>query len=175
MKKITTILAALFIFTAVIQAQTLQSLFDRYASDDRFEYVSLGKSMMNMATTFGGVGKNDKQIMSKMNGIKILSLQASFDSPLMKTLENELKQVLDAGNFEIAVEASDKGERVHIYYNKGGKDINDMLIVTKEKGELSIIWMTGKMTKDEMMNSFSSNGNLFQFNNNKLRLIDTIS
>jgi hypothetical protein len=73
------------------------------------------------------------------------------------------------------VEASDKGERVHIYYNKGGKDITDMLIVTKEKGELSIIWMTGKMTKDEMMNSFSSNGNLFEFNNNKLRLIDTIS
>ena len=68
MKKITTILAVLFIFTTAIQAQTLQSLFDRYSSDDRFEYVSLGKSMMNMATTFGGVGKNDKQMMSKMNG-----------------------------------------------------------------------------------------------------------
>jgi len=30
--------------------------------------------------------------------------------------------------------------------------------VTKEKGEFSLIWITGKMTKDEMMHTFSKNG-----------------
>ena len=170
-----TIIAALFIFIAVIQAQTLQSLFDKYADDERFEYVSLGKGMMNMATAFGGIGKNDKQIMSKIKGMKILSLQANNDSPILKTLENELKQVLDAENFEIAVEARDKGERVHIYYRISGKDNTDMLIVTREKGEISLIWMTGKMTKDEMIKSFSNNGTSFQIDGNCLKLIDIIS
>jgi len=35
-----------------------------------------------------------------------------------------------------------------------------MLIVTKDKGELSLVWISGKMSKEEMMNSFSQNGTM---------------
>jgi hypothetical protein len=158
MKKLMTIVAALFLIAAVNQAQTLQGLFDKYGDDERFEYVSVGKGMMNMATAFGGKGANDKEMMAKMKGIKILTLQANSESPLMKSVEKELKEIIDAENYETAVEARDKGERVHIYYRVSGKDNSEMLIVSKEKGELSLIWITGKMTKAEMMRSFSCNG-----------------
>jgi hypothetical protein len=150
MKKLIILVAALFMIVAANQAQTLKSLFDKYADDERFEYVSVGKGMMNLASAFGGIAKNDKEMMAKMRGIKILTLEANSDSPLMKAVERDLNQVIDDGDFEIAVEARDKGERVHIYYRVSGKDNADMLIVTKEKGELSLIWLTGKMTKEEM-------------------------
>jgi len=175
MKKLITIIAVLFIFTAVNQAQTLQGLFNKYGNDERFEYVSVGKGMMNFASSFGGVGKNDKEIMSKMKGIKILTLNAHSDSPLMKALIQELNQVIDAGNFETAVEARDKGERVNIYYRVSGKDNADMLIVTKEKGELSLIWMTGKISKEEMMHSFSCNGRAIEIHESNNKITDSIS
>jgi len=113
--------------------QTLQGLFKKYGNDECFEYVSVGKGMMNFASSFGGVGKNDKEIMSKMKGIKILTLNVHYDSPLMKAVIQELNQIIDAGNFETAVEARDKGERVNIYYRVSGKDNADMLIVLKKK------------------------------------------
>jgi HSP20 family molecular chaperone IbpA len=175
MKKLITLIAAFFIVAAASQAQTLQGLFDKYADDERFEYVSVGKGMMNMASAFGGIAKNDKEMMSKMKGIKILTLNANSDSPLMKAIERDLSQVIEAGDFETAVEARDKGERVHIYYRVSGKDKADMLIVTKEKGELSLIWFTGKMTKEEMLNSFSSNGETMQTHSDFDKKSDSIS
>lgn len=174
MKKLITIVAVLLIFTAV-KAQTLQSLFEKYGNDERFEYVSVGKGMMNMASAFGGIGKNDKEMMSKMRGIKILTLNAHSDSPLMKTVERELNQIIEVGNYETAVEARDKGERVHIYYRVSGKDNAEMLIVTKEKGELSLIWMTGKMSKEEMMHSVSCNGKAVQEHESNNKITDSIS
>jgi len=175
MKKMLTLVAMLFILVATNQAQTLKSFFDKYADDERFEYVSVGKGMMNIASAFGGIGKNDKEMMGKMKGIKILTLEASSESAIMKSVEHDLKLVLEAGDFETAVEARDKGERVHIYYRVSGKDNADMLIVTKEKGKLSLIWMSGKMTKAEMMKSVSCNGNKMQIQGDSHRISDTIS
>ena len=175
MKKLITLIAALFMIAAVSQAQTLHGLFEKYADDERFEYVSVGKGMMNLASAFGGLAKDDKQMMAKMRGIKILTLEANPDSPLMKAVERDLNQVIDDGEFEIAVEARDKSERVHIYYRVSGKDNADMLIVTKNKGELSLIWLTGKMTKEEMMNSFSGNSRTMHINEDNKKISDSIS
>lgn len=157
MKKIMTLIAALIIMTA-IQAQTLQSLFDKYRNDERFEFVTVGKGMMNMAGAFGGNAKNNSEMMSKIKSLKILTLNTDETSLLMKTVVSELDQVVEKGNFETAVSTRDKGERVNIYYRFSGKDDADMLIVTKEKGEFSVIWLSGKMTKEEMMHTFSDAG-----------------
>jgi len=157
MKKIMTIVAVL-LMVAATQAQTLQSFFDKYSNDERFQYVSVGKGMMNLANVFGGNVKNNTEIMSKMRSIKILSLNGEVASAFMKSVINEIDQIVSKGNFETAVESRDKGELVHIYYRLTGKDDADMLIITKEKGEFSLIWINGKMNKEEMMHTFSNNG-----------------
>jgi len=156
MKK-TILLAAVLFIAAASQGQTLQSLFEKYSEDEHFEYVSVGNGMMNMASSMGGISKSDKGGRSKMKSTKILTLKASSDSQIMKTFEKELKLILETGKFETAVETRDKGESVHIYYRISGKDNIDQLIVAKTKTELSLIWNSGKMTKEEMMHGFSSN------------------
>ena len=78
----------------------------------------------------------------------------------MKQVVSEIDQVVEKGNFETLVETRDKGQRVNIYYCLSGKDNADMLIVTKEKGEFSLIWINGKMTKDEIMHTFSDAGKI---------------
>jgi len=112
--------------------------------------------MMNLASSMGGMGKSEKGLTPKMKTTKILTLKASNDSQLMKSFEKELSSVLEAGKFETAVETRGKGESVHIYYRITGKDHVDQLIVAKTKSELSLIWNSGKMTKEEMMRGFSS-------------------
>ena len=175
MKKILILFAALFFFIAANHAQTLQSLFDKYGEDERFEYVSVGKGMVNMASLFGGIAKEEKAMMNKMKTIKILTLEAASDSPLMKSVLRDMEQVVEGGNFETAVEVRDKGERVHIYYRISGTDNADMLIVTKGKGEFSLIWISGKMTKQEIIRSFSSRENLIHFDNHCIKMTYTIS
>jgi hypothetical protein len=156
MKKTMLLFVAVLFMAVTGHAQTLQSLFDKYSEDEHFEYVSVGNGMMNMASSMGGIAKSNKGGKSKMKSTKILTLKASSDSQIMKTFEKELSQVLAAGKFETAVETRERGESVHIYYRVSGKDTIDQLIVSKTKKELSLIWNSGKMTKEEMMNGFSS-------------------
>ena len=92
-----------------------------------------------------------------MKTIKILTLEDK-GSAISKTFMLELDKVIDDGKFETVIEARDKGERVHIYYRILGKDNADMLIVSKDKSEISLIWISGKMSKEEMINAFSCNG-----------------
>jgi len=156
MNKTMIVIATLFILGTSIKAQSVQLFFDKYSDDERFEYVSVGKGLMNMAGVFGGLAKDEKALMSKMKFIKILSLQEDINSALMKTLSREVDLLIQKGNFETAVEVRDKGQRVLVYYRVQGDNNADMMIVTKEKDELTVIWISGKMTKKDMMNSFSN-------------------
>lgn len=158
MKKLITMVAALFFLAMAAQAQTLQKFFDKYGDDERFQYVSVNKGMMNMASVFGGLAKDEKRMMQKMQGIKILTLDADMESAFAKSFMRELNAVVEGGNFESAVEVRDKGERVNIYYRVTGADNADMLIINKSRREFSCIWIKGKMTREEMMKSFSENG-----------------
>lgn len=159
MKKMLILVAFLGLAVAT-QAQTLQSLFEKYSDDERFTYVTVGNGMMNLANVIGRHGHQDKnkEMVSKMKNIKILTLEEG-NSTLSKSFMTELDRVIETGRFETAVEARDKGERVHIYYRVTAKDNADMLIVTKDKSEISLIWISGKMSKEEMLQSFSCNGN----------------
>jgi HSP20 family molecular chaperone IbpA len=157
MKKMMIMVITLFITAMSAEAQTLQKFFDKYADDERFQYVSVNKGMINMGTMLGGVAKTDQKSFSKMNGIKILTLETVPGSTIMKSIVQELDRIIENGRFESAVEVRDKGERVNIYYRVIGVDNADMIIITKESTEFNCIWISGKMTKEEMMNSFSSN------------------
>ena len=156
MKKIIFLVLAFFAVTAA-SGQTLQKFFDKYADDERFQYVSINNGLMNMASVLGGVAKEEKKMMSKMQNMKILTLEGDSESSFVKSVFNELNTIVENGNFETIVEVREKGERVNIFYRIVGENNADMLIITKEKGEFTCIWIKGKMTREEMMNSISSN------------------
>lgn len=154
MKKMITIVVTLLLLSAATQAQTLQKFYDKYGDDERFQYVSVNKGMMNMASVFGGMAKDEKNMVGKMQGLKILTLDENADSPFAKAIVKELYQIIEGSNFETAVEVRDKGERVNIFYRVVGADNADMLVVTKDKSQFSCIWIKAKMTKDEISKVF---------------------
>ena len=154
MKKMITIVVTLLLLSAATQAQTLQKFYDKYGDDERFQYVSVNKGMMNMASVFGGMAKDEKNMVGEMQGLKILTLDENADSPFAKAIVKELYQIIEGSNFETAVEVRDKGERVNIFYRVVGADNADMLVVTKDKSEFSCIWIKAKMTKDEISKVF---------------------
>lgn len=156
MKKTILLLVSLLFTAITIQAQSLQKFYDKYADDERFQYVSINRGMINLGSIVSGISKSDQKNLSKLNGLKILTLEAASESVIMRNTIREIEQIVSNGKFESAVEVRDKGERVNIYYRVTCNDNADMLIITKEQNEFNCIWITGKMTKEEMMDSFSS-------------------
>jgi len=157
MKKTILLLAVLFIAVAS-QAQTLQSLFEKYSEDEHFEYVSVGGNGMMVTSSKGNVSRmKNPDSGNKTKATKILTLKASNDSQIMKAFEKDLNAVLEAGKFETTLETRSKGESTHMYYRSLGKDNADELIVAKTKNELSIIWNSGKLGKGKLKYGVSLN------------------
>jgi len=147
-----TLVACFLLVVSTTSAQTLKIFFDKYSNDNRFEYVSVGKGMLTMAKMFGDVDDaKDMQALSKIKGLKVLTLTDGFDNTLQKKVLKELDEVIKAGNFESLVEVREKTERVSIYCQITEKDDADMLVVTRDDSELSLIWLKGKLTADELM------------------------
>jgi len=156
MKKIILLVAVLFI-TVAIQAQSLQSLFEKYSENENFEYVSVGGNGMTVASANGNVAKS-KNTGSKKKTTKILTLKAGADSQIMKAFEKDLNAVLEAGKFETTLETRSKGASTFIYYRSLGDGNADQLIVAKTKSELSLIWESGKLGHGQMKYGISSTG-----------------
>jgi len=146
-----TLVACFLLIAATTKAQTLKDLFNKYSNDERFEYVSVGKGMLTMAKLFGDMDNIGMEVLSKIKGLKVLTLTDGFDDSLQKTVLKELNTIIAAGKFETLVEVRDKTERVNIYCRVGEKDETDMLVVTQDESELSMIWIKGKLSEEELM------------------------
>jgi len=134
-----------FIMTA--KGQDLDAVFKKYSKSGDVETVSINKMMLSLAGMFAE--KEDKNVISKIDGIKVITLN-SAEKTVGKDLMNDIKKVVDKGNYESLVEVRDKGERVNIYYSQKEKGKADLLIVTSESDELNVVWITGKLTKEEL-------------------------
>jgi hypothetical protein len=142
MKK-TILLISVLLIASISQAQTLQSLIEKYSENEHFEYVFLGGGGPTGASVYGNVAKV-KGANSKTESTKILTLTAATNSTIMKAFEKDLNAVLEAGKFETTLETHSKGESTCMYHRSLGNGNEDDLIVTKTKTEISVMWTSGK-------------------------------
>lgn len=152
MKKMLTLIAALFIVVAANQAQTLKGFYDKYHKDNRFEYVSVGKFVLNLGLIFGNLDKNDREILSSIKHINILTSNSTTDPEFSNTVYNEFKSVISHGVFDQLVECRSQGEKVNVYFRSEKHKASDLLVVTKEKNEMNFIWINGDLSEKILKN-----------------------
>lgn len=142
MKKSLLIIIAIIGFSFSLQAQkSLDAIFDKYADDDRFTYVSVGKGAMNLVkslTGFTNLSADEKKLIQDVKSVKILTLESESTGNLGKHILADINKIIDAGNYEVIAEVRDKGERVNIYAENRKKE---MLIVNSDDTAISLIWI----------------------------------
>jgi len=149
MKRIISILAIAFIMLfASAKAQSLNHFFNKYDNDSRFESVSVGKFLLNLALFSGDLQPSDRDMISKIKKIKILTTKNGYEPEFAESVMLDLNNTINKGNFENLVEVRDKGDHVNIYTRFSGDNFTDLLIAVKEPDEISLIWISGKISRD---------------------------
>ena len=148
MKKTVTMAVLCLITLATAQAKSIHDLFEKYADNERFTYVSVGKGAMNLVNKFADADgvkiiTEDLEFFSKINNIKILSLESETDEKLMNTILLEANEIIKSEKFEPLAKGRSKGEQVSIYAKKIDQNVAEVLIVVKNKEEFSLIWLNG--------------------------------
>jgi hypothetical protein len=161
MKKRTILVATLLMMVIAAQAQQIQKIIDKYSSDDRFTYVSVGSGLMDLGMSFLGDAKtkvdgldfNTKDALSKLKGIRVLTLESEKDEKIMKTVVDDLtKAIREDSKAESLVEVKDKGEITNIFFTSEG-----LLIVTKDAKELTVVCILGEISKKWIQELVSKN------------------
>jgi hypothetical protein len=157
MKKITILVATLLMMAVAAQAQELQKIIDKYSDDERFTYVSVGSSLLDLGMSFVKDAKieglNAKDALSKLKGIRVLSLESETDEKVMKALVGDLTKAIRADSkAETLVEIKEKGENTNIYFTSEG-----LLIITKEPKELTVVCILGEISKKWIQELISKN------------------
>lgn len=135
MKKITLfVLLSCFALMAQAQSKSVESLYDKYKSDENFFHMDLAGNFLNFAE---GMNlkfdeANLEAITQSVERVKLFKLpvsgnvaQADFKT-LQKGLERE--------RFEVMMELSEKNSGI-VMYSKGGNKIKDIILLISGDGD----------------------------------------
>jgi hypothetical protein len=127
-----------------IKAQKIiEAVFEKYADDERFTYVSVGRGAVNMVKSLVDLDEmtsKEKSIIENVTGLKILTLESKTENEekLAKNIVSDIYRVVKTDQYDVVAEVREKGERVTIYTAKNNKE---MLLITNKANEMSLIWI----------------------------------
>lgn len=150
------VVTAIILLLTGAKAQSLDRFFNKYDNDSRFESVSVSKFLINLALFSKDLKPQDRELLANLHKIKILTTSDITNQAFVEKITADLNKVLDSGNYENLLEVRDKGEHVNIYTRMNGENYTDLLIAVKDKGEVSLVWLNGKLSQD-IVNKLKNN------------------
>ena len=144
MKKLLFIFSfAMIAHMANAQSKGVDALYQKYKANDDFFHMDIGGNFMNFAEGF-----NVKLDEAKVDGIiqsleRVKLFKLPENSPYGKTEFKTLHKALLKENYEVMLEASDKGNGILIF-TKGDKLVSDVVVLLNDKGgDLMVVELHG--------------------------------
>ena len=159
MKRLLIFPAIVFFLTCGLKAQSLNRFFQKYDDDNRFESVSVGKFLFNLALLSNDIKGEERELLANLRKVKILTTNENAQPEFTSKVMRDLQKVIENGDFENLVEVREKGERVNIYTRMNGDCFTDLLIEVKDATEINLIWINGKLSRNIIEKLQNNNNN----------------
>ncbi len=131
MKRLILILAVVLPMAALAQKTPVDKLFEKYANQKGFTTVNISGKLLSFAGNVDTGDKNTSEMLSKLNGIRILSVE---DDNLNKSVdfyaELEKDGFFKNNDYEVLMEVTEDNEVVRFLAKDGGNGkFSDLLLV----------------------------------------------
>ena len=153
MKKLYIIIALVFLSVSAL-AQNGRQLYNKYSDSPGMEAVYISPAMFRMIGRIPDVELRDEKVslsplIKSMTGFYLLN---TSDSVTGQALYNDVKKFVDAGSFELLMEAKDNGSVMRMYTSGDDKTVSSFVMLAQDGGEVSFISFDGKMDREELEN-----------------------
>ncbi len=143
----TIILTALFITLGLLagaQGNPVDELFNKYSEREGFTVVTISGKMFNMFSQQNTEAGPEGKVMSKLNSIRILSVE---DSGLNRSINfySELSKKLDFSVFEELMVVKEGQDITKFLIRQKGDIISELLVITGGPGGNSLISIQGNL------------------------------
>lgn len=139
----------LFILTVSVTgyAQNIDQLLSKVSKAENIDKVKIGKFMMSLGKTFGGVG--DMPLVRGIHSMEVYNL-SGCDHNFKDDLAKQFHKIKDGGGYETLIYAKDKTDGVRIMIKKKKDIISEMLILCMDKNDPTIIKFSGKIKENDI-------------------------
>lgn len=147
MKRI--IFSILLAIVATMPTMAQKALFGKYADTKGVSTAYVSKTMFAMMPTIKACNKDISAIAKKLECLYVLNCERPS---LMGKIGKDAKAFYHKGGYELAMQTHNGGETTEIWSKPHGGGINEFALFTKEKNELTIICVIGRITLNEIKN-----------------------
>ncbi|MBK5721724.1 DUF4252 domain-containing protein [Dysgonomonas sp. Marseille-P4677] len=139
----------IFIFATSLAgySQNIDQLLNKVSKAENIEKVKIGKFMMSLGKTFGGIG--DTPLVRGIHSMEVYDL-SSCNYSFKEDLAKQFHKIKDGNGYETLIYAKDKTDGVRIMVKKKKDTISEMLILCMDKNEPSIIKFSGKIKENDI-------------------------
>lgn len=153
--KTLTLFLALFATLSLNAQSLMDKLFEKYSGKEGYSSVNITREMFEMMAQvqLNTSDANDqkkidemKSFVSKIEGLKVISTGKKNDGTDGKKAESLFREIMDhisKNTYKTLMEVKDGEQNVTFYVKRSGAKISELVVVSKEKNETSLISLNG--------------------------------
>lgn len=150
MKNIIVFIAALLLSLSAA-AQNGKSIYQKYSDAENVSAVYVSPAMFRMIGRIpdlevGEDNVNLSPIIRSLTGMYILN---SENASINSALRSDAERFINAGSYELLMEAKDSGETVRMYTIGNDRTIEGFVMLAVDAGEVTFICLDGQMPRKD--------------------------
>ena len=152
MKRITLLVAALFMLTANICAQDSKGIYNKYSDNDEVSAVYISAAMFKLMGKVPNmdVGNGSMNIGSIIKNLDCMYILDCDDPDVSANIKSDVNKHISKYKFELLMEIKDRGEVVRIYTSGNEKTVTQFVMTAAEADAYTLICLDGTMSRADL-------------------------
>lgn len=152
MKRITLLVAALFMLTANICAQDSKGIYNKYSDNDEVSAVYISAAMFKLMGKVPNmdVGNGSMNIGSIIKNLDCMYILDCDDPNVSANIKSDVNKYISKYKFELLMEIKDRGEVVRIYTSGNEKTVTQFVMTAAEADAYTLICLDGTMSRADL-------------------------
>lgn len=129
-------------------AQSTDKLFEMFRNEQGADYVKVSPLMMKVAQLFTSDQSTESRFIKGIKSAQVLDLE-ECDTATKERFKKQAAE-LELKGYETLFVAKEDGETVKMLCKSDEKNIRELLVFTLSEEDCGVIWMKGKIKKDDI-------------------------
>ncbi|NDV93732.1 DUF4252 domain-containing protein [Dysgonomonas sp. 521] len=147
MKKYIFCLVLVLSLSQLSYSQSLGNLMNSVSKAENVDKVKIGRFMMSLGKTFGGVG--NMPVARGIHSLEVYDL-SGCDAAFKQNLQEQMYTLKDGDGYETLMTVNDKENNVRIMMKKDKNIIKDMIILCLGDDDPAIVKFSGKIKEGDI-------------------------
>ena len=150
MKNIVIFLAALLLSLSAA-AQNGKSIYQKYSDAESVSAVYISPAMFRLIGRIPDmeVGEDNVNLTPVIRALTGLYILNSENASINSALRSDAERFINAGRYELLMEAKDSGETVRMYTIGNDRTIEGFVMLAVDAGEVTFICLDGQMPRKD--------------------------